>query len=166
MHFNVSGQLFVLRLATLPVGGDNFFSSLLSGRIGVLKDEWGRVLVNRSPDLFVRILDYLQTGRVTFHGLDEDTVRAEASVYGMQIPPKPDEKAKAKGKEYSSIVLESEFGGNRDVGDVYVHGPLSGSDGGISHFCGGLNWANQYIQSAGARGWMLESTRSQEPNRR
>ena len=75
-------------------------------------------------------------------------------------------KRKAKGKEYSSIVVESAFGGNRDVGDVYVHGPLSGTDGGISHFCGGLNWANQCIQSAGAKGWMLESTRSQEPNRR
>jgi hypothetical protein len=68
VQLNVGGQLFNVKLSTLSVREDNFFTALLSGRIGVVKDEQGRIYVNRSPDLFVPILHYLRTGRVTLCG--------------------------------------------------------------------------------------------------
>jgi hypothetical protein len=63
VHLNVGGQLFSVKLSILSVRGDNFFTALLSGRVVVVKDEQGRIYVNRSPDLFVPILDYLRTAR-------------------------------------------------------------------------------------------------------
>jgi hypothetical protein len=160
VHLNVGGQLFIATLSTLSVRGDNFFSSLLSGYIGVVKDEQGRIYVNRPPDLFVPILDYLRTGRVTLRGLDEGSVRAEAAFYGVQIPPIPERKTKcAMTKECSLIILHIAYGGGgRDDGDVYVHGPLSGGEGGRAKYSGGWNWANQYVQFAEAKGWIVEST--------
>jgi hypothetical protein len=88
VHLNVGGQLFNVKLSTLSVRGDNFFTSLLSGRIGVVKDEQDRIYINLSPDLFVPILHYLRTGRVTLCGLDEDNVTAEAAFYGTTLSRK------------------------------------------------------------------------------
>jgi hypothetical protein len=75
VHLNVGGQLFSVKLSILSVRGDNIFTSLLSGPVEVVKDDQGRIYVNRSPCLFVPILDYLRTGRMTLHGMDEDNVR-------------------------------------------------------------------------------------------
>jgi hypothetical protein len=116
VHLNVGGQLFSVKLSILSVRGDNFFTALLSGRVVVVKDEQGRIYVNRSPDLFVPILDYLRTGRVTLRGM-EDSVRAEAAFYGIQMPR---QKRKCNDMEYSLIVLEIAYGGSRDDGVVYL----------------------------------------------
>jgi hypothetical protein len=162
MHLNVGGRLFNVKLSTLSVREDNFFTALLSGHIGVVKDEQGRIYVNRSPDLFVPILHYLRTGRVTLCGLDEDNVIAEATFYGIQMPH---QKRKRNDMEYSLVVLEIVFGGRRDDGVVYIYGPLSGGEGATAKYSGGWNWVNQYIQFAEAKGWMVVSTRTQDSNR-
>jgi hypothetical protein len=74
-----------LLLSTLSLKEDNFFTSLLSGRVGVVK-EGGVIFIDHTPDLFVPILVFLRTGRITLRGLDEDSVRAEAAFYGIEVP--------------------------------------------------------------------------------
>ena len=169
MQLNVGGQLFSARRSALCDGRDrdNFFISLFSGRIGVVKDEQGHIFVNRSPDLFAPILDFLQTGCYVLRGFDEDCVRAEAAFYGVDFPKlKSDKTIKCKEKEYSLVVLQIAFGDSRNDGEVFVHGPLSGDDEGISQHCGGWNWADRCIRFAGASGWKIESSRCEESNRR
>lgn len=39
---------------------DTFFTSLLSGRIQSLRDENGAIFIDRDPDLFSLILNYLR----------------------------------------------------------------------------------------------------------
>lgn len=45
---------------TLNQISDTFFTSLLSGRIQSLRDENGAIFIDRDPDLFSLILNYLR----------------------------------------------------------------------------------------------------------
>jgi hypothetical protein len=60
VHLNVGGTRFSTSRITLTQICDSFFSSLLSGRIQSLKDEKGAIFIDRDPDLFRLILNYLR----------------------------------------------------------------------------------------------------------
>jgi hypothetical protein len=47
---------------TLTKNGENFFTSMLSGKFSVLKDEKGYYFVDRDGEYFAPILEYLRTG--------------------------------------------------------------------------------------------------------
>ena len=66
------------------------------------KDRDGAVFVDRSPDLFVPLLDFLRTGRLTLRGLEEDAVRAEAEFYGINLPALVEPRRRA----YGYVLLE------------------------------------------------------------
>ncbi|KAL8220086.1 UNVERIFIED_CONTAM: SH3KBP1-binding protein 1 [Gekko kuhli] len=62
---------------------DSFFSSLLSGRISTLKDETGAIFIDRDPDIFAPILNFLRTKELDLRGTNISLLLHEAEFYGI-----------------------------------------------------------------------------------
>ncbi len=85
LHLNVGGTRFsTSRQTLLSAGENNFFSAMLSGRIGCLRDESGAIFIDRDPDLFRPILNYLRTRTLSLSGVeDTKALLHEAEYYGV-----------------------------------------------------------------------------------
>lgn len=83
VQLNVGGKRFCTSTQTLMWIPDSFFSSLLSGRIESMKDETGAIFIDRDPDAFVPILNFLRTKELDLRGLDLKVVKHEAEYYGI-----------------------------------------------------------------------------------
>ncbi|CAO1386703.1 unnamed protein product [Diamesa serratosioi] len=83
VHLNVGGKTFSTSKITLTQISDTFFTSLLSGRIQSLRDENGAIFIDRDPDLFSTILNYLRTKDIDIKQCDIRLVRHEAEFYGI-----------------------------------------------------------------------------------
>ena len=64
-RLNVGGTVFVTTRSTLAKYPDSFFGALLSGRYQVPKDPDGSVFIDRAPDLFPYVLEFLRDGTVS-----------------------------------------------------------------------------------------------------
>lgn len=62
---------------------DTFFASLLSGRIQSFRDERGAFFIDRDPDLFSLILNYLRTKDVDLKKCDIRALKIEAEFYAL-----------------------------------------------------------------------------------
>ncbi|XP_065661474.1 BTB/POZ domain-containing protein KCTD3 isoform X4 [Hydra vulgaris] len=83
IHLNVGGKRFSTSRSTLTWIQDSFFSCLLSGRISSQKDETGAYFIDRDPDAFVPILNFLRTKEFNLRGVDFSVVLHEAKYYGI-----------------------------------------------------------------------------------
>ena len=84
INLNVGGQRFSTSRDTLTWTPDSFFSSLVSGRIPILKDESGAIFIDRDPKLFAVILNFLRTKEISHpSGVDVSALRHEAEFYGI-----------------------------------------------------------------------------------
>ena len=105
VHLNVGGQRFSTSRQTLTAIPDTFFTALLSGRISSQRDglcgntrgdgtgtENGAIFIDRDPDLFRPILNFLRNRNLSLStpafpiGNDEASMRAllhEAEYYGI-----------------------------------------------------------------------------------
>ncbi len=96
LHLNVGGTRFSTSRQTLLNSGasartassqhqhETFFTALLSGRVGCLRDEDGAIFIDRDPDLFRVILNYLRTRTLSLQGADVKQLLHEAEYYGIQ----------------------------------------------------------------------------------
>ncbi|KIH44462.1 K+ channel tetramerization domain protein [Ancylostoma duodenale] len=64
VNLNVGGHRFATSSHTLTWIPDSFFTSLLSGRIPTVRDDSGAIFIDRDPDVFRIILNYLRTKQV------------------------------------------------------------------------------------------------------
>lgn len=80
---NVGGRRFCTSWQTLTWIPDSFFTSLMSGRVPSLRDETGAIFIDRDPDAFVPILNYLRTKTLDFRNVDMRAVKNEAEFYGI-----------------------------------------------------------------------------------
>ncbi|EDO48579.1 predicted protein [Nematostella vectensis] len=80
---NVGGKRFSTSKQTLSWIPDSFFSSLMSGRISSLRDETGAIFIDRDPDAFVPILNFMRTKELDPRGLDLRVIKHEAEFYGI-----------------------------------------------------------------------------------
>lgn len=83
VHLNVGGQKFSTSKTTLTQVPDTFFTSLLSGRIQSLRDENGAIFIDRDPNLFCLILNYLRTKDIDLKKCDIRALRHEAEYYSI-----------------------------------------------------------------------------------
>jgi WD40 repeat protein len=83
VHLNVGGRRVSTSRQTLTWVSDSFFSSMLSGRIPTLRDETGAIFIDRDPDLFVKVLNYLRTKEVDLNNTEVHSLRHEAEFYGI-----------------------------------------------------------------------------------
>lgn len=61
---NIGGTKYLTTRETLLKNGENFFTSLLAGRIPTAKDKHGNYFIDRNGKLFMPILDLLRTGEL------------------------------------------------------------------------------------------------------
>ena len=81
---NVGGKIISTTKHTLLSINDTFFTVLLSGRIPSHRDDSGAIFIDRDPDLFSTILNYLRTNRlfnVTANNVN--ILKHEAEFYGI-----------------------------------------------------------------------------------
>ncbi|XP_063922252.1 BTB/POZ domain-containing protein KCTD3 [Zophobas morio] len=83
IHLNVGGKRFSTSKQTLNLIPDTFFTALLSGRISSLRDENGAIFIDRDPEIFSIILNYLRTREIDLHGTNLRTLRHEAEYYNI-----------------------------------------------------------------------------------
>eukprot|EP00092_Neocalanus_flemingeri_P020181 GFUD01021852.1.p1 GENE.GFUD01021852.1~~GFUD01021852.1.p1 ORF type:complete len:711 (-),score=193.62 GFUD01021852.1:199-2331(-) len=83
IHLNVGGRRFSTSRQTLTQVQDTFFTGLLSGRIQTLKDEQGAIFIDRDPELFRLILNYLRNRSLAFDDVNFKDLRHEAEFYGI-----------------------------------------------------------------------------------
>uniref|UniRef100_A0A8C6YFQ2 BTB/POZ domain-containing protein KCTD3 n=1 Tax=Naja naja TaxID=35670 RepID=A0A8C6YFQ2_NAJNA len=80
---SLSARRFCTSRQTLAWVPDSFFSSLLSGRISSLRDESGAIFIDRDPDLFAHILNFLRCKELDLRGSDVSLLLHEAQFYGI-----------------------------------------------------------------------------------
>ncbi|KAI6217326.1 BTB domain-containing protein [Aphelenchoides fujianensis] len=83
VHLNVGGQRFSTSKSTLTWVPETFFTTLLSGRIASVEDESGAKFIDRDPELFRRILNYLRTKQVDLSNVSPKMLLHEAQYYGI-----------------------------------------------------------------------------------
>ncbi|CAO4376394.1 unnamed protein product [Caenorhabditis nigoni] len=83
VNLNVGGRIFATSCNTLSWIPDSFFTSLLSGRMNSVRDASGAIFIDRDPDVFRVILNYLRTKQVDLGGLKVATLKHEALFFGL-----------------------------------------------------------------------------------
>uniref|UniRef100_A0A8D0BAR9 BTB/POZ domain-containing protein KCTD3 n=1 Tax=Salvator merianae TaxID=96440 RepID=A0A8D0BAR9_SALMN len=83
VQLNVGGRRFSTSRQTLTWIPDSFFSSLLSGRISTLKDDRGAIFIDRDPDIFAPILNFLRTKELDVRRTNVSLLLHEAQFYGI-----------------------------------------------------------------------------------
>lgn len=92
VDLNVGGTVFETARSTLVQQSGSFLESLLSGRYQVSRDRYGRVFINRDPEHFRTVLNFLrnpQTPPMPRDSAESEALVKEASFYGIHFFPFP-----------------------------------------------------------------------------
>lgn len=68
---------------TLTWVPDTFFTALLSGRIPTVRDETGAIFIDRDPNLFGLILNFLRTRDIDLNDINIRALRHECDYFGI-----------------------------------------------------------------------------------
>uniref|UniRef100_A0A6U9MN59 BTB domain-containing protein n=1 Tax=Zooxanthella nutricula TaxID=1333877 RepID=A0A6U9MN59_9DINO len=91
-HLNVGGTVFETSRATLVQQSGSYLEALLSGKYPISRDRNGRVFLNRDPEHFRTILNFLrnpQTPPMPRDGPESEALIKEAQYYGIHFFPFP-----------------------------------------------------------------------------
>ena len=86
IHLNVGGTLFTTSRSTLSIAPDSFLSRLCQedSELLSLKDEKGAYIIDRDPNYFSPILNYLRHGKLILDkNISEEGVLEEAEFYNV-----------------------------------------------------------------------------------
>ncbi|KAH7713932.1 BTB/POZ domain-containing protein KCTD17 [Aphelenchoides avenae] len=85
-RLNVGGKVFQTSTQTLSRDSDSFLARLVSDNqsIPIEKDGDGAILIDRNPEYFQIVLDYLRTGRLTLsENVNFEQLMEEIDFYGL-----------------------------------------------------------------------------------
>ncbi|CAL8069191.1 unnamed protein product [Calicophoron daubneyi] len=114
VNLNVGGRRFSTSRNTLLWNRNSFFTILLGGHLPSCRDETGAYFIDRDPDMFNVILNYLRTNELNLSGVDVATLKNEALFYGLDSLVK------------KLSLCEENFGGR--CGDLLFHGYMPAPD--------------------------------------
>ncbi|GBP74602.1 hypothetical protein EVAR_49183_1 [Eumeta japonica] len=83
VNLNVGGKRFATSWHTLTWVPDTFFTALLSGRIPTVRDETGAIFIDRDPNFFELILNFLRTRDIILNGVNIRALRHECDYFGI-----------------------------------------------------------------------------------
>jgi BTB/POZ domain len=91
VKFNVGGSLYTTTRSTLFSKGENFLTLLVrnddEGKVAAVKDEQGAFFIDRSPEGFSVVLEFLRTGRI-FRPANVSTRQLDIELDFYQIFPR------------------------------------------------------------------------------
>lgn len=80
---NIGYFRFATSWHTLTWVPDTFFTALLSGRIPTVRDETGAIFIDRDPNLFGLILNFLRTRDIDLTTVNIRALRHECDYFGI-----------------------------------------------------------------------------------
>ncbi|XP_026743077.1 BTB/POZ domain-containing protein KCTD3-like isoform X1 [Trichoplusia ni] len=83
VNLNVGGTRFSTSWHTLTWVPETFFTALLSGRIPTVRDENGAIFIDRDPNLFGLILNFLRTRDIDLENVNIRALRHECDYFGI-----------------------------------------------------------------------------------
>ncbi|XP_023935970.1 BTB/POZ domain-containing protein KCTD3 [Bicyclus anynana] len=83
VNLNIGGTRFATSWHTLTWVPDTFFTALLSGRIPTVRDETGAIFIDRDPNLFGLILNFLRTRDIDLTNVNIRALRHECDYFGI-----------------------------------------------------------------------------------
>mmetsp|Transcript_36941 Transcript_36941/g.73100 ORF Transcript_36941/g.73100 Transcript_36941/m.73100 type:complete len:618 (-) Transcript_36941:27-1880(-) len=92
IDLNVGGTVFETARSTIVQQSGSFLESLLSGRYQVSRDRFGRIFLDRDPDQFRTILNFLRNPQIPpmpRDSADSELLVKEAAYYGVHFFPFP-----------------------------------------------------------------------------
>lgn len=92
VDLNVGGTVFETARSTLVQQSGSYLDSLLSGRYQISRDRYGRIFINRDPEHFRTILNFLrnpQTPPMPRDSAESEALVREAAFYGVHFFPFP-----------------------------------------------------------------------------
>lgn len=108
----VSPLSFSTSRQTLNQVPDTFFTALLSGRISTLRDEHGDIFIDRDPQLFSIILNYLRTREIDISKCKISVLLHEAEFYNI-------------GPLIKRLMLCEDLSYSSSCGDILFYGYLT-----------------------------------------
>lgn len=92
VDLNVGGTIFETARSTLVQQSGSYLEAVLSGRYQVSRDRYGRIFINRDPEHFRTVLNFLrnpQTPPMPRDAAESEALVREASFYGVHFFPFP-----------------------------------------------------------------------------
>ncbi|CAI5450307.1 unnamed protein product [Caenorhabditis angaria] len=80
INLNVGGQRFATSSATLSWIPDTFFTSLISGRMHSVRDETDAIFIDRDPEIFRVVLNYLRTKEVDLRNVSISSPKTRSPI--------------------------------------------------------------------------------------
>jgi uncharacterized protein YjbI with pentapeptide repeats len=171
VRLNVGGRIFVTTRSTLTHNGNNMLSFMFGNDWNSATDETGAYLIDRSPEYFAPLLNYLRCGRLILDpGVSALNVLEEARFFGLdeleqqleQLARQDDpDTASFTRKAFASMLLNS----NRHS-QLRARG-LNFEDADLSHLdLSGINFARAKFARADLTGAIMDKCNLQEADLR
>lgn len=110
VRLNIGGVRYCTTACTLVSRGESFFTGLLSGKMGISRDNDGCIFIDRNGRFFEPLLDFLRTGKWRWpDGISRPALVEEASFYGIQIDEMFEERIKEIAHETLKDTLYRRF---------------------------------------------------------
>jgi hypothetical protein len=93
IKFNVGGKKFSTTTFTLHSKGSNFLTSMVQceekGKIQTIKDDEGCIFIDRNPEIFSIVLEYLRTGKLFISSaISKEQILSEFEYFGIDLQEK------------------------------------------------------------------------------
>jgi uncharacterized protein YjbI with pentapeptide repeats len=171
VRLNVGGRIFVTTRSTLTHNGNNMLSFMFGNDWSSATDETGAYLIDRSPEYFAPLLNYLRCGRLVLDpGVSALNVLEEARFFGLdELEPQLEQLARQDDpdtasftrKAFASMLLNS----NRHS-QLRARG-LNFEDADLSHLdLSGINFARAKFARADLTGAIMDKCNLQEADLR
>lgn len=91
VELNVGGTLFSTMRSTLCSVEGTLLNAIFSGKMDCQRDKEGRYFIDRAPDLFKIILEYLRTGYLLWPGseIEKQRLKIELEHFGFPLSDLP-----------------------------------------------------------------------------
>jgi uncharacterized protein YjbI with pentapeptide repeats len=171
VRLNVGGRIFVTTRSTLTHNGNNMLSFMFGNDWNSATDETGAYLIDRSPEYFAPLLNYLRCGKLVLDpGVSALNVLEEARFFGLdELEPQLEQLARQDDpdtasftrKAFASMLLNS----NRHS-QLRARG-LNFEDADLSHLdLSGINFARAKFARADLTGAIMDKCNLQEADLR
>src|SRR3989344_6896524 len=114
IKLNVGGTIFTTTISSISSIQGSYIDNLVkydsNGEMNVTKDENGNIFIDRSPELFKIILEYLRTNKLYIpDNVNRSQLKDEFDLYGLDMPS-PEKKYLRHTADYKRFLDMTDIG--------------------------------------------------------